>query len=105
MTGLPGRTHITARALDRLAAGLARDAADVSLRHVKTNLADSSGELAVSVAVPIALGGGSGGTVTERGEKVREGVRRGMRELAGRTVNEVEVTFTGVLRTQERRVQ
>lgn len=105
MTAARGRTVITARALERLASALAGEAARVPPRRVNTRLSDAAGSLAVSVAVPIALGGDRRGSVAERGDEVRERLRRGLRELAERGVSEVDVTFTGVLRTEERRVR
>ena len=103
MTSVPGRTVVTARALEKVVAGLVRDAARVSTGGVR--LSDAAGQLAVAVQVPVALGDGSSRTLAERGVDVREHVVRGMAELAGRRVGEVEVTFTGVVRSPERRVR
>jgi hypothetical protein len=100
----PGRTTVSARALQHLATGLARDAARVPRRDVTVVLADAQGRLRVSVTVPVALAAGSGRTLVESGEELRRGVIEGMHELAGRAVGIVDVRYSGVRRIDERRV-
>lgn len=106
---VPGATRITARALERLAVGLARDAAHVSSRDVSVQLSDARGGLAVAVTVPVALGGGAGPRTTQsiedRGTRLRRHVIDGMHDLAGRTVNTVDVRYRGVRRTKQRRTR
>ncbi|MBO0982200.1 hypothetical protein [Microbacterium sp. SD291] len=103
-TAARGRTTVSARALQRLAAGLARDAARVSRRDVGVALADDRGGLRVSVTVPVALAAVGGGTILDRGEDLRHAVIDGMRELADRAVSTVDVRYSGVRRLAERRV-
>lgn len=100
----PGRTTISARALEHLAAGLARDAARVPRRDVAVSVADEQGRLRVSVTVPVALTAGAGRSLVERGEELRRGVIDGMRELGGRAVSAVDVRYAGARRNGERRV-
>lgn len=99
-----GRTTVSARALQHLATGLARDAARVPRRDVAVSLADERGRLRVSVTVPVALSAGDGRTLIDSGEELRRGVIEGMRDLAGRTVGVVDVRFSSVRRISERRV-
>jgi hypothetical protein len=104
-----GATRITARALERLAVGLARDAAHVPLRDVSVRLSDARGGLAVAVTVPVVVGGGAGPgiaqSIEDRGSRLRQRVIDGMRDLAGRTVRTVDVRYSGVRRTNQRRAR
>lgn len=100
----PGRTTISARALEHLATGLARDSARVRRRDVTVSLADERGRLRVSVTVPVALTADAGRSLVERGEELRRDVIEGMQELAGRAVIAVDVRYAGARRIRERRV-
>lgn len=103
-TGIPGRTTISARALRRLAVGIAGDAGHVSARDVSLDLADARGALRAVISVPMALRPGESDTLPERADAVRRAVTDGMRELAGRELSAVDVRFAGVRRTERRRV-
>lgn len=103
-SGVLGRTTISARALQHLATGLARDAARVPRRDVAVVLSDERGRLRVSVTVPVALADDRGRSVLQGADAVRLRVVDGMRELAGRTVGTVDVRYSGVRRISERRV-
>ena len=103
-TTVAGATVVEARALHRLALGIVRDVAGVGAGDASVDLADSRGDLRVSVAVPVVLGSRGGGPVAVRADAVRDAVVRGMRELAARRVGAVDVRFTGVRREGERRV-
>ena len=100
-----GTTTITGRALTRLAVGIARDAAKVSARDVSVSLSDEWGALRISVTVPVAIAAESGTTIVEGGDALRRGLINGMRELSGRTVAAVDIRYSGVRRTTERRVR
>jgi hypothetical protein len=101
--GVPGTTRISARAVERLAAYLARDAGHVPAGRVAVRLADAAGALTVAVTLPVAVGGGVTGTVAERSTALREQVVAGLRDLAGRTVGSVDVRYAGVHRISGRR--
>lgn len=102
-TAVPGRTVVTVRALQRLATGLAGEAAQVPAGDVSVRLTDADGSLRVAVTVPISLGGDD--TIVERGDGVRARVREGMLRLGDREVRSVDVRFAGVRRPPERRVR
>lgn len=101
---VPGRTTVSARALQHLATGLARDAARVARRDVAVVLADEQGRLRASVTVPVRLAAGNPRTLVDSGNELRRGVIEGMQELAGRAVSTVDVRYSGVRRISERRV-
>ena len=100
-----GTTTFTARALQRLAVGIAHDVARVSVRDVGVQLSDEHGALRIAVTVPVAIAAKSGKTVVDSGEDLRNGLIEGMRELAGREVGTVDVRYSGVRRNTERRVR
>lgn len=98
----PGRTTISARALQRLSAAVAMDAAEAGPRDVTVTLSDDAGSLRVGVVVPARLGVPVI-PIPEQSARVREGVIAGMRDLGGRSVSSVDVRFVGVHRMAERR--
>ncbi|MFK3676477.1 hypothetical protein ACI2IP_02015 [Microbacterium sp. NPDC090218] len=98
-----GTTTITGRALQRLAVGIARDAARVSSRDVGVQLSDRRGALRISVTVPVAEG--RGGNLVDSGEDLRQALIEGMRELAGREVGTVDIRYSGVRKSTEKRVR
>lgn len=105
---LRGRTALSARALQNLAVGVAKDAARVGSGEVAVTLSDDAGALRVSVVVP-ALIMTPVVPIPEQGARVRAGIIAGMQELGGRRVGAVDVRFAGVRRmtlrnTAERRV-
>jgi len=100
---VPGTTRITARALERLAVCLVRDAAHVDAIAVR--LADAGGSLKVTVTVPVAVGAGHTGSIADRSALLRRDVIAGMRDLGGRTVGAVDVRYSGVRRPTERRTR
>ncbi|GAA2016410.1 hypothetical protein [Microbacterium ulmi] len=91
-----GRTLIGARALQRLVAQLAGEAGRVPHRLVSATLADRAGALEVSVTMPLRMASRRDETLLERGSAVRGGVISGMRDLAARRVERVDVRFAGV---------
>ncbi|KJQ55118.1 hypothetical protein [Microbacterium sp. SA39] len=100
-----GTTTFTGRALQRLATGIAGDAARVSARDVSARLSDERGALRVSLTVPVALSAERGGTIVDDGDALRRTVIERMRELCGRTVAVVDIRYSGVRRLAERRVR
>lgn len=100
---VPGRTTFTARALQRVAIGIAHDIARVSARDVAVQLSDQRGALRVTVTVPVATGRAV--NVIDSSEELRRGLVEGMRELAGREVRTVDVRYAGVRRISEKRVR
>lgn len=105
VTIVPGATIVTARALHRLAAGIAHDVARVAAREVGMHLSDRGGTLALSVTVPMAESAGHDVNLVERGEELRRRLIEGMRELAGREVGTVDIRYSGVRRRSEKRVR
>jgi hypothetical protein len=104
-TTVPGTTRITARALEHLAVRLVGDAAQVAHREISVRLADAGGALKLSVTVPVAIGGGAAGSIPDRGERVRRRLVEGMRDLAGRQVDVVDLRYSGVRWVVGRRVR
>ncbi|WP_372468597.1 hypothetical protein ACCO44_04500 [Microbacterium maritypicum] len=100
-----GTTTFTARALQRLAAGIAHDVARVSARDVGVQLSDDHGALRIAVTVPVAVASTRRTDLVAGGEELRTGLIEGMRELAGRQVGTVDVRYSGVHRSTERRVR
>ncbi|GAB3631972.1 hypothetical protein GCM10027421_13250 [Microbacterium shaanxiense] len=100
---LRGRTTFSARALQHLATGLAKDAADVAARDVTVRLSDDAGDLRVSVVVPMLITKPSR-SVDVQSRRLRAGIISGLADLAGRRVSAVDVRFTGVKHFTERRV-
>lgn len=100
-----GTTTFTARALQRLAVGIAHDAAHVAVRDVGVQLSDERGTLRITVTVPAAVATGAGSNLIESGEELRRGLIEGMRRLAGREVGTVDVRYSGIHRKREKRVR
>lgn len=104
-SAVPGATIFTGRALEHLAVGIAHEIAGVPVRDVTASLSDERGSLRVSVTVPAALAETGGVTLVESGDELRQGLINGMRELAGRTVSIVDIRYSGVRRTRQKRVR
>lgn len=98
-----GTTTFTARALQRVAVGVVRDAARVAVRDIAVQLSDQRGALRVSVTVPVDAGRGA--NLVDRGEELRRRVIEGMRDLADREVGTVDIRYSGVRRSNEKRVR
>lgn len=98
-----GTTTITARALQRLAVGIVRDAARVSAGDVGVQLSDRRGALRISVTVPVAERRGM--NLVDSGDELRRRLIEGMRELAGRDVGTVDIRYSGVRKSSEKRVR
>ncbi|WP_217178640.1 hypothetical protein [Streptomyces sp. AC495_CC817] len=100
-----GRTTITARALHRLATGVAGETARVPAREVSMDLSDAGGALRAAVVVPVALAEGDSIPLAERADGLRRAVIGRMDELAGRRVVAVDVRFAGVHTIREGRAR
>ncbi|RKQ85148.1 hypothetical protein U746_2236 [Mycolicibacterium mucogenicum 261Sha1.1M5] len=105
---VPGRTVITARALERLAVGAARGAeawrdATASPRAVGVKLADDAGDLRASVHIDLTLGHASE-PLLPLGDAVRAAMIAQLSALGGRSVSRVDVRFSAGGRATERRV-
>ena len=98
-----GRTTITARALTRVATGLAADAAGVTATSADVSLADREGTLAARVTVPATIGDGR--VLAEQGERIQNAFVSRMREVAGRHVAHVDIRFSGTRITRRKRVR
>lgn len=97
-----GRTTVTVRALQHLAAALATDASQVPARDIAVRLSDDAADLRVSVVTPILITTPSR-SVDEQSGRLRAGIISGLDDLAGRRVSAVDVRFTGVKHSAERR--
>lgn len=100
-----GTTTLSAKALQHIATGIARDAARVPVDDVSVALADERGRLRVSVTVPLALTPGRDVSVRKDGEELRRRLIEGMRDLSGRAVDAVDIRYAGVRTVTERRVR
>ncbi|QAY60476.1 hypothetical protein ET475_11090 [Microbacterium protaetiae] len=102
---VPGRTTISARALEHLVTGMVRDAASARVRDIEVSLADAAGALRVSVTVPLLVGARPATPIFEQGALVRNHVIAGMKTLSGRAVGAVDVRYAGVRMMPARRVR
>ncbi|WP_337026697.1 hypothetical protein [Microbacterium sp. LB16] len=100
-----GTTILTARALQRLAVGIAHDAARVAAGDVAVKLSDHRGALRISVTVPVAEAAEPDANLVDRSEDLRRRLIEGMRDLAGREVGAVDIRYSGVRRNIEKRVR
>lgn len=121
MTGLPaaprGRTTISSRALDRVAAAVSAEALGVDTGQVSVDLADHAGDLAIAVRSPIRVPPlrriqadasaveRSGGTLLERAAQAQEQIGTRVGALTGSSVARVTVRLTGAVVLTERRVR
>lgn len=94
-----GYTSISAGTMDKLAAAIAADAFNVPLKDVRAGVRDESGQVSVSLAVPLAflpIAERRGHTVFERAASGRQRVVQDIKALAGSSVGRVDVRFTGL---------
>ncbi|MEY9950678.1 putative alkaline shock family protein YloU [Leifsonia sp. EB34] len=112
-----GRTRVTSRALDRIVTAVTADALDVDPQHVRVELADSAGALALHVSTPIGVVAlpritadpgvvaRTGGNVLQRARNAQEQIRTSVAELTGSEIATVVVHLTGATIQAEARVQ
>ena len=113
-----GYTSISSGAMHQLVEAIAAEAFNVPLREVRAGVHDELGQVSVSLAVPLAnwgLSGGEvrpasrgrgpvkddGGTVFERAATARSAVSARVQALAGAVVGRVDVRFTGIHHGQQ----
>lgn len=113
----PGRTVITARALDRVVRAVSGAALGVEPRRVGAQVRDASGLLALEVRAPIRLPSldeiaasvdvvsRGGGTILERAESARTEIRSRVEEITGSSVSRVVVRLDSAHIEPERRVR
>ncbi|PYI38955.1 hypothetical protein CVS30_06475 [Arthrobacter psychrolactophilus] len=102
-----GYTSISSGTMTQLISAIASDAFDVPLKDVRTGIHSGPGQVSVSLAVPVALSldpGSShktddGGTLFERASSARAVVISRIGELAGTSINRVDIRFTGIQAT------
>lgn len=116
-SGSAGRTRITAKALNRLVAAVAADALGVAAGAVSVDLADTAGQLAVTVRSPLrvvalsrvqddrGIVARTGGTLLERAAAAQQQIRSRAATLSGSKISTVTVRLTGVDVQPERRVK
>jgi hypothetical protein len=112
-----GRTRVTARALQQVAAAVAGDALGVGAKRVDARLTDAGGSLDIVAHAPIRVVSiarlhtdarsldRTGGSVLDRCAKAEHVIRDRMQALTGYTVRRVTVRITDVEIQQESRVR
>lgn len=85
-----GATIIHRRALSHLAQGMAAAELGVPTSHVRTEVSDDGGELAVSISGPLRDLGDSG-TVAQAAHGIRDRIATQMTDLANRRVGRVDL--------------
>ncbi|UCR88117.1 hypothetical protein [Mycetocola spongiae] len=108
---IPGRTHITARALGAVATGVAASVLGVPAGRVRTEIGDINGALALSVTAPLRTGSLRASartppvTLLERAESAREEIAERVAALAARRVGRVDLSFNAAEIREPGRVQ
>ncbi len=106
-TARAGYTSISSGTMHQLVAAIAAETFKVPLRDVRAGIHDEQGQVSVSLAVPVALTimadlpskkfrMDNAGTLFERAAAAKAVVAKRLSELAGTTVNRVDVRFTGI---------
>lgn len=104
---LSGRTAIRPQAIRRVAEAVAAELAGVPAERVSAELSDWYGRLSVSVTTPLdpAAGVSAADTIVTRAAAIVDAVASRVDALTGRTVGRVDVRFSGIRTTKERRVR
>jgi uncharacterized alkaline shock family protein YloU len=114
--GGPGRTRITAKALEHVAVNIAAESLGVPAGRVKVQLADDRGDLALVVtsplrAIPLSRVSAdpesvrrSGGSVVERVSAATGAIAARVEQLSGSHVSRVSIRVSGLEIDQEGRV-
>ncbi|WP_309615217.1 hypothetical protein [Salinibacterium sp.] len=112
----PGRTRITARALDRVVSAVTAEALGVDRAKVSVDLEDDGGALTLIVRAPIHIISlersmadpgavtRAGGSVISRAARAQETIRTRIQSLTGSNISRVQLRLTSAHITQERRV-
>jgi hypothetical protein len=111
-----GRTDITSRALNRVAAAVAADALGISVSEVRIEFADLDGLLGVGVRAPVrivtlnrvrsspGIVQRTGGTLIERAAVAQRIIDERVTHLSGRKIAHVTVRLTDANIQDDRRV-
>lgn len=114
--GGPGRTRITAKALEHVAVNIAAESLGVPAGRVKVELADDQGALALIVtspmrAIPLARVSAapdalqrSGGSIVARVSAATGAIAARVEQLSGSSVSRVSIRVSGLEIDQEGRV-
>ncbi|MBG6180416.1 hypothetical protein [Arthrobacter sp. CAN_A1] len=114
--GRAGHTRITKAALTHTTEAVAAAAFGIPRRDVRVSLADDGGALGVTVSVPLpaptllqAAGDPhsvqeGGGTLFERADRARTGIRKTAAEVTGSQVGRIDIKLTGISPPAERTV-
>jgi hypothetical protein len=114
---LSGHTRISTQALTSVARAAAADVFDVAPPSVRVSWADDAGSLALSVASPIAvpsLGAvrrhpervaNTGGAIAERASAAKLAILAQVERLTGSQLSRVDIRISGILPSDEGRVQ
>ncbi|MBF4568087.1 hypothetical protein ITJ57_04820 [Plantibacter sp. VKM Ac-2880] len=114
--GGPGRTRITAKALEHVAVNIAAESLGVPAGRVKVDLADDRGALALIVtspmsAIPLARVSAtpeafqrSGGSIVERVSAATTAIAARVEQLSGSHVSRVSIRVSGLEIDQEGRI-
>ncbi|SEE84560.1 hypothetical protein SAMN04489740_2761 [Arthrobacter alpinus] len=102
-----GYTSISSGTMHQLVAAIAADAFNVPLRDVRAGIHDGQGQVSVQLAVPLVIPmppetagkeqvKNRAGTLFERAAEARKIVAQRLHDLAGTSVGQVDIRFTGV---------
>lgn len=115
-TGHNGHTRVTKAALTHTTEVVVAEAFGVPRRDVRINLADDGGALGVTASVPIPAPTlrqaarnpqdvqRGGGTLFERAEKARSGIRASVARVTGSEVGRIDIRLTGMHPPAERKL-
>lgn len=111
-----GHTRITKSALTHTAEAVAAAAFGVPRREVRVALADDGGALGITVSVPLpapsllqaaqdpSVVDHGGGTVFDRADRARNGIRETAQQVTGSQVGRIDIRLTGIRPPAERKL-
>ncbi|WP_019481950.1 hypothetical protein [Arthrobacter sp. TB 23] len=115
-TGRNGHTRVTKAALTHTTEAVVAEVFGVPRRDVRVSLADDGGALGMAVSVPLpaptllqaarnpqAVEQG-GGTLFERAENARSGIRAAASRVTGSEVGRIDIRLTGIHPPAERKL-
>ncbi|MCW1249623.1 hypothetical protein ODZ83_05385 [Acaricomes phytoseiuli] len=112
-----GHTRLSSEALTTLVQAATAEAFIVKPAEVRVRLQDESGELAISIATPVAAPSltevlrdrgcivASGGSVWQRTLAAKEYIRERVNELSGSQISRVDIRIIAVHPSAQRRVR
>lgn len=113
----PGRTVISARAIERVVRAVTADQFGVAAKSVSADLTDEGGRLELAVSTPIrvvSIGRAqddanaidrSGGSIVERADRSEQRIVEQVGAITGSAVSRLALRFTAADIKQERRVR